>query len=111
MATTELAEILSEINSHLAVLKPYTPAHAYLTDKKLNAEKALKRITEEARIHKDTLKMYILCQQMKELQNYRQNNPNDIVVNEKYRTVQDELQYMRDTNKLNNADLTHLRHL
>jgi hypothetical protein len=111
MATTELAEILSEINSHLAVLKPYTPAHAYLTEKKLNAEKALKRITEEARIHKDTLRMYILCQQMKELQQSKQNHPNDIAVKEKYRVVQDELQYMRDTNKLNNADLTHLRHL
>jgi hypothetical protein len=111
MSTTELTEILSEINSHLAVLKPYTPAHAYLTEKKLNAEKALKRITEEARIHKDTLRMYILCQQMKELQQSKQNHPNDIAVKEKYRMVQDELQYMRDTNKLNNADLTHLRHL
>jgi len=111
MPTTELTEILSEINSHLAVLKPYTPAHAYLTEKKLNAEKAIKRITEEARIHKDTLKMYILCQQMKELQQSKQKNPNDAVAHEKYRVVQDELQYMRDTNKLNNADLTHLRHL
>jgi len=111
MSTGELTEILSEINSHLAVLKPYTPAHAYLTEKKLNAEKALKRITEEARIHKDTLRMYILCQQMKELQQSKQNHPNDIAVKEKYRMVQDELQYMRDTNKLNNADLTHLRHL
>jgi len=109
--TEELAEILSEINSHLAVLKPYTPAHAYLTEKKLNAEKAIKRITEETRINKDTLRMYILCHQMKELHPSKQKDPNDPIVNEKYRAVQEELQYMRDTNKLNNADLTHLRHL